>query len=332
MADTKISDLTLLADAGIAPADLLVVVDTSASATKKFAVSGFDARFIGEADVAAKGDMFVATANDAVAILSVGADGRVLTADSGAATGVSWQVPASAPVTSVNGATGVVVLDADDIDDTATTNKFATAAQLSKIDGVEAGATADQTASEVPIVDAGGKYTATDVEGALAEVKDVADAAAGGGITLEQVQDDLGNTSLIAGTSLTKVYDDTAGTITLNVDATDFATSTQGTKADNAVPKKAATTQSGTTYTVDADDDDSTVICSNAAAVAVTIPTGLTVGYRVLLFAAGAGGLSLTTTGNTLLGSAPNVAVAQNQGIYVEVTASNTLLVLGGTA
>jgi hypothetical protein len=39
-------------------------------------------------------------------------------------------------VDSVNGATGVVVLDADDIDDTATTNKFATAAQLSAVDGL----------------------------------------------------------------------------------------------------------------------------------------------------------------------------------------------------
>jgi hypothetical protein len=37
-------------------------------------------------------------------------------------------------VDSVNGATGVVVLDADDIDDAATTNKFATAAQLSAVD------------------------------------------------------------------------------------------------------------------------------------------------------------------------------------------------------
>jgi hypothetical protein len=94
----------------------------------------------------------------------------------------------------------------------------------------------------------------------------------------------------------------------------------------------AATTQSGTTYTVDADDNASTVICTNAAAVAVTIPTGLAVGWRALIASAGAGGLSLTTTGNTLVGSAPKVAVAQNQGIYVEVTASNTLLVLGGTA
>ena len=43
------------------------------------------------------------------------------------------QVPADA-VSSVNTQTGAVVLDADDIDDTSTTHKFATAAQLSKAD------------------------------------------------------------------------------------------------------------------------------------------------------------------------------------------------------
>jgi len=40
----------------------------------------------------------------------------------------------AAPVDSVNNETGAVVLDADDIDDTATTNKFATQAQLDKAD------------------------------------------------------------------------------------------------------------------------------------------------------------------------------------------------------
>lgn len=40
-------------------------------------------------------------------------------------------------VTSVNGQTGVVVLDADSIDDTATTNKFTTAADIAKLAGIE---------------------------------------------------------------------------------------------------------------------------------------------------------------------------------------------------
>lgn len=43
-------------------------------------------------------------------------------------------------VDSVNGQTGVVVLDADDISDAATTNKFTTAADISKLSGIASGA------------------------------------------------------------------------------------------------------------------------------------------------------------------------------------------------
>lgn len=55
----------------------------------------------------------------------------------------------SAPVASVNSQTGIVVLDADDISDAATTNKFTTAAEISKLAGIESGATADQTGAEI---------------------------------------------------------------------------------------------------------------------------------------------------------------------------------------
>ena len=52
---------------------------------------------------------------------------------------LTWQaVSAAAAVSSVNSQTGAVVLDADDIDDTSTTNKFATAAELTKLGGIEA--------------------------------------------------------------------------------------------------------------------------------------------------------------------------------------------------
>lgn len=43
------------------------------------------------------------------------------------------EVPDDAPVDSVNGQVGVVVLDADDIDDTSTAHKFASAAELELI-------------------------------------------------------------------------------------------------------------------------------------------------------------------------------------------------------
>lgn len=70
---------------------------------------------------------------------------------------------------------------------------------------------------------------------------------------------------------------------------------------------KAATTQTGATYTITGTDRDATVILSNASAVTVTVPTNaanpLPIGYRTSLFAAGAGGLSLSTTGLTFTGA-----------------------------
>jgi hypothetical protein len=51
-----------------------------------------------------------------------------------------WEGGGGGAVDSVNGQTGVVVLDPDDLDDTSTTNKFATAAELTKLAGIETGA------------------------------------------------------------------------------------------------------------------------------------------------------------------------------------------------
>jgi len=48
--------------------------------------------------------------------------------------GTASVVEVGSDVSSVNGSVGAVVLDADDIDDTSTTHKFATAAQLSAAD------------------------------------------------------------------------------------------------------------------------------------------------------------------------------------------------------
>lgn len=74
-------------------------------------------------------------------------DGQVLTYD----TTNGWQPEtpsAGGAVDSVNGQTGTVVLDADDIDDTTTTNKFTTAADISKLSGIEAGAEVNPTSTD----------------------------------------------------------------------------------------------------------------------------------------------------------------------------------------
>lgn len=71
------------------------------------------------------------------AVLNFTGSGVVVTDGGG---GIANIAIAASAVSSVNGATGTVVLDADDIDDTSTTNKFTTAAELSKLAGIEAGA------------------------------------------------------------------------------------------------------------------------------------------------------------------------------------------------
>jgi hypothetical protein len=61
-------------------------------------------------------------------------------------------------VDSVNAATGTVVLDPDDLDDTATTNKFTTAAEISKLAGIEVSADVTDAAN----VDAAGAVMEAD--------------------------------------------------------------------------------------------------------------------------------------------------------------------------
>jgi hypothetical protein len=98
-----------------------------------------------------------------------------------------------------------------------------------------------------------------------------------------------------------------------------------------------ATVQTGTTYTIDANDDNTIVELSNAAAVTVTIPTDasddLRDGYTVTLFSSGAGGVTLSTTGVTLKGSSPNTTIAQNEIMVLQKsTTANTWYVMGATA
>ena len=92
---------------------------SAADAHPTSAITGLDAALaaadaIPETLIDAKGDLVVGTAADTAARLGVGSDGQVLTADSGEAGGVKWAAAAGG-VTSVNGDTGTVVLDAADV-------------------------------------------------------------------------------------------------------------------------------------------------------------------------------------------------------------------------
>jgi hypothetical protein len=167
-----------------------------------------------------------------------------------------------APVLSVNTATGDVVLDPDDLDDSISTNKFATQAQLAKVDAMSTWVVDN-------FVDAVDQDTARNALGAPANYP--------------------------------------------------------------AVPVEA-----GLTSTLNGFIAGLPVVYSNANQVTVTVPTNaavpLAVGYNHLIVSGGAGGVTLDTTGVTLLGNSPNVTIAEGEAMLVLKTGTDEWLVLGGTS
>lgn len=111
--------------------------------------------------------------------------------------------------------------------------------------------------------------------------------------------------------------------------------------SDDLKPSKltadAPSTVTGTTDTLTASDYALTIRYTNASLVTVTIPTDasedLPDGFWCALFAEGAGGVTVSTTGITLAGSSPNKTIAQNEVMTViKTAAANTWMILGGTA
>lgn len=99
------------------------------------------ARALAAMPATTKGDILVHNGT-ALIRLPVGTNGHVLTADSAEVSGLKYASSAAAAVSSVNGATGVVVLDTDDIDEGLTneyyTDAKATAAAEAAIAAVKA--------------------------------------------------------------------------------------------------------------------------------------------------------------------------------------------------
>jgi len=189
--------------------------------------------------------------------------------------GSAW-VPGAAsgaPVDSVNGQTGVVVLDADDISDTSTTNKFATQAELDKLAGIEAGATADQTPAEIKA-----DYESNLDTNAFTDAEKTKLAGIAAGAEVNAVDSVAGKTGIV-----TLVKAD----ITDFADG-DYATAAQGVAADSATqpgdnvstltndsgyitsagaPVQSVNTQTGAVV-LDADDIDDTATTNKFATAA----------------------------------------------------------------
>lgn len=123
----------------------LTVDDASDTITVAAATTG--ASGIPATIVNAKGDLIAATADDTVARLGVGTDGQVLTASSGASTGLAWAAASSTPsdgsVTDAKVASGAAI-SADKLAD-GTTNKVFLATERTKLTGIATSATANSS-------------------------------------------------------------------------------------------------------------------------------------------------------------------------------------------
>ena len=91
-------------------------------------------------------------------------------------------------------------------------------------------------------------------------------------------------------------------------------------------------TITGTTDTLDANDDNMVNLYTAAGAVTVTL-ANLTVEHETVLVCLGAGGLSVAAGGMSFANAfTPQLTVAQGESLYVRQTAASTWIVIGGTA
>lgn len=250
---------------------------------------------------------------------------RIGIATTGVATITGWQdfrEAYAAPVggggggavSSVNGQTGAVVLEAADIDyDNATSGLTATDVQAA-IDEVAAGMGGGAVSSvngatgvvvldagDIGITDAGGYFTGTETEAALQEL---GASRAGLGETI----DDRVAGLLVAGTNVTLTYDDAANTLTID------ATGGGGGSSGGINP------QTGTSYTLVLGDAGYTVTMANAAANVLTVPPNSSVSFPV------------GTQIGVMMNGAGQTSVAPGSGVTVNTIETLLLLKQGAVA
>jgi hypothetical protein len=120
----------------------LIPVPSSQGSSGAYAPLGHShSSYVEDSTVTAKGDILVATAPGVVSKIPVGTNGQVLKAASGQTTGLQWAAESGGggAVDSVNGETGVVVLDKTDIglgnvDNTSDAGKPVSTAQQTALD------------------------------------------------------------------------------------------------------------------------------------------------------------------------------------------------------
>lgn len=159
---------------------------------------------------------------------------------SGLANDASYITAAQAPVQSVNTQQGAVTLDADDIDDSTTTHKFTTAADITKLAGIETAATADQTDAEIKTA-----YENNNDTNAFTDAEQTKLAGIDSGATANQTDAHLLDRTNHTGTQDVATITGLA-TVATSGDSTDLIDSADLIRDTNTISDLAFTTQPGT--------------------------------------------------------------------------------------
>lgn len=137
---------------------------------------------------------------------------------------------------------------------------------------------------------------------------------------------------------MSKITQLTVETSPLSTDLIEIAKDPAGTPLSRKVAledvskafKALINAQTGTTYTLVAADNGKVVTLSNAAAITVTVPSGLGAGFSCMLVQLGAGQVSLTASGTTINNRQAHLKIAGQYGMATLIAYLADTFVFGG--
>ena len=228
----------------------------------------------------------------------------------------TWAAPAgSGAVDSVNGATGVVVLDQDDVLD-GTTYKQYSATEKTKLAGVASGATANDTDSNLKNRS---NHTGTQTASTISDFASTVRATTGS-------DTQAGSLELATDAEAVTGTDTARATTPANVAAVVAATRAR---------YSAVNAQTGTTYAPVLGDESKLVTLSNASSITVTMPSDATTAFptgATIDFVGIGAGLVTFSAGSGATVNPTSVTRAQWSAVTAIKRASNTWLIVGDLA